>query len=245
VSRSTNRPSRLVAARRPLAGLIILTVLALGLLLPLPAAAKYNIIQLDDNYPTYGDDALPTMNNKGEIIYHHFGWDVFDYSVDPPKYLYSELDKYQLYQGGSVTTLPIVSNSGSSYGHPWPILLNDRGQMGYGVDNYNTGKYELYFHDGFGAPPHLLASRTGGAFPCQQLNQKGQMVWMDLVGNGDLQIYLFDPPHVSQITNYAGISETLWLNDAGQVVWVDRTYDASAQDYYFNPKLSDSNETIK
>ena len=198
------------------------------------AAGTYSFSQLDKGMVS--DDLYPAINNQGQIVWYHHGCQ-FEIGNPPDTSWYIEEGKYYFYQGGSLTPLNIHTN----YAYPWnyfhaPLpLLNDRGQIGYVIQDYNDGGYKIYFNDGPGSSPQLAS----GSFPMKwdlQLNQQGQMVWYCSDANSIAQVYLFNngQGQGSPITSYTssaglvGFFSGLSLNDAGQVVWIDRTYDATS-----------------
>lgn len=205
------------------------------------AAGTYSISQLDTGMVS--DDLYPAINNQGQIVWYHHGC---QFQTGDPPHTYTETGKYLFYQGGSLTPLNIVTN----YVYPWnyfhaPLpLLNDRGQIGYVIEDYNDGGYKIYFNDGPGSSPQLASGSLTTKWDLQ-LNQQGQMVWYCSDANSITQVYLFNngQGQASPITNYTssagslGFFSGLSLNDAGQVVWIDRTWDTNASTYVQNIQL--------
>lgn len=204
----------------------LIILLALSFILPQPIrAANYSITKLNRN--AYGDDLYPAINNQGHIVYFHTG---VQYQLGDPPVNYTETGKYQLYQSGRLTTLNIPSNAPYPYNyfHAPPLLLNDRRQMTFQIQDYDDdGKMKVYFIDGPGGTPQMLNSSSHSKYYLQ-LNQNGQVAFLD--ANANAQVCFFDGERVTQITNYDYETEpglAVWglsLNDSGQLVWVDSSY---------------------
>jgi hypothetical protein len=187
------------------------------------------IIQIDNN-STIGDDYYPTINKWGQIVYYHAA---VQFEVTDPPSTYTETGKYQLYHKGLLTTLNVTKNTNYpwNYYHTPALLFNDRGQLGYAIQNFNNnGNLDLYFHD-VGGAPQLLSSTAPQWY--LTLNQQGQMAWVSPDASSNFQIYLFNNGQVRPLTDYnygsgslSGYFSGLSLNDNGQAVWVEYTYNA-------------------
>jgi hypothetical protein len=90
---------------------LILIALIMSIILiqanPSPAAT-YSISQLDTG--RVSDDLYPAINNQGQIVWFYAGCQ-FQIGEEPNTSIYTETGKYLFYQGGSLTTLNIATNS--------------------------------------------------------------------------------------------------------------------------------------
>lgn len=223
------------------AALILITLTPIILLAQANSAGAraYATRQLDTGLVS--DDLFPAINNRGEIVWFHAAC---QYQIGDPPVTYTEAGKYYFYQGGSLAALNVPANIDppGNYSHPPLPLLNDRGQIGYLIQDYKgDGNYKIYFHHGPEGAPQL-ASSTATMPDYVQLNQQGQMAWSNYDANTIPQVYLFDSGQGlgSQITNYTdtsgwtGYAGGISLNDAGHLVWIERAWEDAANDYRFN-----------